>query len=116
MLSIQEVALQKSLTMLKAAGAEFIVVLPDGQEIVHGNLKLASGKTRVQRVKKGTYLKIYEETLKKVQVGEIAVIAAGMHDIDALRGALTGWCSHHWGNGNYITHIKDNTVEVMRTA
>lgn len=116
---LQKIALNKALAMLKAAGTKYIVVLPTGEEITHGDLKLASpeqARKRVQVVPMGTYKKLYEPVLKNVEVGEIVHISSEGHDPKGLQSACTAWCSTHWGKGSAMSHLTDTGVEIMRVA
>lgn len=119
---IQQFALSKALAMLKGAGAQYIVRLPDGTEHVLGDLKLAppepevKPRTRRQLVPMGTYKTIYEPHLKGLKAGEVALVPTEGVDDKALQSACTAWCNKQWGVGACISHRTNSHVEIMRIA
>ena len=116
---LQKLALSKALAMLRAADAKYIVVLPGGTEIAHGDLKLAPPETKITRkrvVPIGTYKKIYDPILRGMQVGQIVKIPYDGHDKHGLQSACTAWCSSNWGKGSALSHMTADALEVMRIA
>lgn len=119
---LQQLALSKALAMLKGAGAQYIVRMPDGAEHVLGDLKLAppepevKPRTRKPRVPVGTYKNIYESYLKDLEVGSVALVPTEGVDGRALQSACTAWCNTRWGIGACMSHRTETHVEVMRVA
>ena len=119
---LQKIALAKALAMLRAADAKYIVVLPGGTELAHGDLKLAppepaiKPRTRKQVVPTGTYKKAYDPFLKGMQVGQSVRIPYNGLDPEGLQSACTAWCSSNWGKGSAMSHKAEDAVEVIRIA
>lgn len=119
---LQKLALAKAFTMLKGAGAKYIIVLPDGTEHVLGDLKLAPPEPEVKprirklRVPVGTYKDIYVPILQDLQPGDIACVPYNGLDRKGMQAACTAWCSKKWGNSSFISHRTDDSLEIMRVA
>lgn len=122
MTAIQQFALSKALAMLKGAGAQYIVRMPDGAEHILGDLKLAppepevKPRTRKPRLPPGTYSSIYEPYFKNLEIGGVALIPTEGTDSRALQSACTAWCNRHWGIGACMSHRTDSHIEIMRVA
>ena len=116
-MSLKLKTFNQALHILRVLGAKFIVVDADGQTHMHGDLKLAppEARTRKQLVPMGTYKDVYHPQVKDLQAGQCAIfkVPDGL-DVEHLRGAMSAWCSKHWGNGNYCTEAVDRVVEVLR--
>lgn len=122
MIELQQMALAKALAMLKGAGAQYIVRMPDGAEHILGDLKLAPPEPEVKprvrkpRVPLGTYSAIYEPHLKDLEIGAVALVPVEGVDGRALQSACTGWCNSRWGVGACMSHRTDSHIEIMRVA
>lgn len=119
---LQKIALSKALAMLRGAGAKYIVVLPGGTELVHGDLKLAppgptvKPRTRKQLVPTGTYKNAYDPYLRGLQVGQTVRIPYNGLDPDGLQAASSAWCSKNWGSGTAMSHKANDALEIMRVS
>lgn len=110
--------IDRAIEMLKASGAKFKVISPNGDEF--GELEVAQHveKKKTFKFKHGFLLSIYlphVENLKEGEVAQIPVREEGV-DVEDVRGAACAWMNTHWGNGSYTTGIDRtfNTVEVLR--
>jgi hypothetical protein len=108
-------AAQQAITLLNALKADFKIILPTGEE--YGNLEVVRPKerTRVQHNKRGSLFAIYEPIINSMQVGDVKVVAIpeGVAP-EHIRGAISGYASHHWGAGSAKTCVNDNAVEILR--
>lgn len=110
MSDVKTKAVEQAVKLLKAAGAEFCVRF-NGQQFG----ELVADKAPRTRP---NYIDVYREQLDSLEVGGVAVFVAPHETASALRGSITAYASHHFGNGNYVSTItKDgdvSKVEIMR--
>jgi hypothetical protein len=64
---------------------------------------------------RGFFHKHFFPYLKDLQPGKVTTVPL-MPGVDTqeLRGALAGYTSHHWGNGNSKTKITEQGIQVFR--
>ena len=112
--------------LLNAIRAQYIIVLPTGEQIIQGDLKLhvpddtPQRKARSQSRHPHGFLNNYIlPYLKDMKVGDVAVVpvphGASMNEIQGSGASIS---AKLWGNGNYKTMRNDNTgnLEVLRMA
>lgn len=108
-------AAQQAITLLNALKADFKIILPTGEE--YGNLEVVRPKerTRVQHNKRGSLFVIYEPIIKSMRIGDVkAVTIPDGVAPEHIRGAISGYASHHWGAGSAKTCVTGNTIEILR--
>lgn len=108
----QNIAITRAITLLKAAGAQFFIIGADGEQ--YGELP----KPKITRQKSGIDFKaIYYPVIGEMQPGDVCSVRApeGI-STEKLRGAMSGFASQNWGNGNHISSIKGDVVEILRVA
>jgi hypothetical protein len=112
--------------LLNAIRAQYIIVLPTGEQIIQGDLKLhvpdatPSKKPRAQpRHPHGFLNNHILPYLKDMKIGDVAVIPVPSGaDMDEIQGSGASIAAKLWGNGNYKTMRNANTgnLEVLRMA
>jgi hypothetical protein len=112
--------------LLNAIRAQYIIVLPTGEQIIEGDLKLhvpdatPSKKPRAQpRHPHGFLNNHILPYLKDMKVGDVAVVPVPKTaDMDEIQGSGASIAAKLWGNGNYKTMRNANTgnLEVLRMA
>jgi hypothetical protein len=120
-------ALARAETMLKAIDAKYILVLPQGVTITHGDLTLAEPKKGVGRgkgvrrkrreegVARGTYSDLVRaKGLESLAVGDSMKMEYEPFDPEAIRGAMSSVATRKWGNGSFITTRSGKLVELLR--
>ena len=112
--------------LLNAIRAQYIIVLPTGEQIIQGDLKLhvpdatPPKKPRAQsRHPHGFLNQHILPYLKDMKVGDVAVVPVPKTaDMDEIQGSSASIAAKLWGNGNYKTMRNANTgsLEVLRMA
>ena len=112
--------------LLNAIRAQYIIVLPTGEQIIEGDLKLhvpdatPPKKVRAQsRHPHGFLNQHITPYLKDMKVGDVAVIPVPKTaDMDEIQGSGASIAAKLWGNGNYKTMRNASTgnLEVLRMA
>ena len=112
--------------LLNAIRAQYIIVLPTGEQIIQGDLKLhvpdatPAKKVRTQsRHPHGFLNQHIMPYLKDMKVGDVAVVPVPKTaDMDEIQGSSASIAAKLWGNGNYKTMRNANTgnLEVLRMA
>ena len=112
--------------LLNAIRAQYIIVLPTGEQIIQGDLKLhvpdatPPKKARAQSRHPHGFLNNHIlPFLQNLQVGDVAVVPVPKGaDMDEIQGSGASLSAKLWGNGNYKTMRNANTgnLEVLRMA
>ena len=110
--------------LLNAIRAQYIIVLPTGEQIIQGDLKLHVADATPQRKARtpsrhphGFLNNHILPYLKDMKIGDVAVVpvpnGASMNEI---QGSGASIAAKLWGNGNYKTMRNDATgnLEVLR--
>ena len=122
--SIQQIAAQKALYMLKALKAKYVIVLVDGTVLEEGGLQLAVPKPEPKpRTRKpvdptvpyGTYTKyLKEQGLHAMLPGDVLVIDLLTFAPESIRGTAGALAVKLWGNASVLTSVRNGMVEIMR--
>lgn len=112
-MNVKEIARDRALSMLKASGAQYVVIDADGVKHTHGDIDIALPKKKSKR-RPHFMSKHYKPYVENLKVGESAVIPVAEYSLSELRKAISSWCCHMWGNGSNITHGESTHVEVLR--
>ena len=112
--------------LLNAIRAQYIIVLPTGEQIIQGDLKLhvpdatPPKKTRTpSRHPHGFLNQHITPYLKDMKVGDVATVPVpNGADMDEIQGSSASIAAKLWGNGSYKTMRNYNTgnLEVLRMA
>jgi hypothetical protein len=111
------VILERSLAALKATGAKFVIIMPDGTVHQHGDLELAAKKKRSKRMfPHGTLTKHYMPFIKELLPGQMAKVPVGDFPPNMLVSGISSRAIDWWGKGSTITarNEKENVIEVLR--
>lgn len=110
--------------LLNAVRAQYIIVLPTGEQIIEGDLKLHVPDATPQRKKRAQsrnplgFLRGYiMPYLKPMKVGDVCVIPVPNNaDVKEIQGSAASISNVLWGKGNYKTMRNATTgnVEVLR--
>lgn len=116
-MSVNQIALDRALKLLDAAGVQYAVIGFDGDK--YGTLEIASpkpAKKKIFRHQHGEFRDYFKPYIKDLSLGDSVKIPFGKYEAEELRGPLSSWCSTHWGAGSTITSIdrKAGHVEVLR--
>lgn len=118
--AVQKVAIEKAISLLNAAGAEFRIVAPDGKS--YGALKISKKKSKVFINKRGTFSAIYKDAMDKAQIGDVVKLAyADLGSDDkrmkaGLRSSASAYASTKWGAGTYTSTVQDGVIEFLRVS
>ena len=111
------IILQRSLAALKATGAKYVIIMPDGTVHQQGDLELSTKKKRSKRLyPHGAITKHYMPFIKELLPGQMAKVPVGDFPPNTLVSGISSravdWC----GKGSTITarNEKENVIEVLR--
>ena len=116
-MDVKQIAVERAIKMLDAAGAKYAIVLPDGTRL--GVLQVAEPKVlplRRAKVNPGitAYVKVF---LAPMQVGgEVTVPTTPEFSLVSIQTACAQSAGALWGRGNFVTHRVENGVQVLRCA
>ena len=107
----------KAVELLKASGAKFKVISPNGEEF--GELEVAVEKKKTFRYAHGELASFYKPLLENLQPGEVAMFKnpdPSKYDIEDFRSSACSWISKEWGNGAHTSTIdrRFDTLEILR--
>ena len=121
MTEIQIQAANRAIILLRAAGVDYKVILPDGTE--HGDLEVVVHKkrTRTQRVPSGSLMPLYKSKLDAAQIGDVVQISiedAAKYGAtpEGMRSSITAYANNLWGKGSYTSTVTDTHVELLRIS
>lgn len=118
-MSTQQIAIERALKLLDAAGAQYAVIGLFGKK--YGTLEIAEEKPKKKKVfthRHGEFKRYFMPHIKHMVAGDCVKIPPGTYQLEELRGPLSSWCSANWGKGSTITTIdrEANHVEVLRVS
>ena len=112
--------------LLNAIRAQYIIVLPTGEQIIQGDLQLhvpdakPQRKVRAQSRHPHGFLNNHIlPYLKDMKIGDVAVVPVpNGADMNEIQGSGASIAAKLWGNGSYKTMRNDKTgcLEVLRMA
>ncbi len=113
---------ERSIIALRAAKAKFIIVMPDGQTISHGDLKLEEPKLgrrkRNPDIPHGALTAHYMPYLQDMKPGDMVEVPYGNFPPAILAGSISSRVCQLWGRKTTMTaqNAEKNVVEVLRYA
>lgn len=115
MSSIQETAVQKAIGFLKAAGAQYKIIL--GETVVADTLPVAAGKKWTKSGVK--YKDVYGaavDTLDQPDTYYAEIRVPAEINVEKTRGALAAVLATKFGSGSCITSVnkETRTIEILR--
>lgn len=107
----------KAVELLKASGAKFKVISPNGEEF--GELEVVAAKQKTFRFAHGEVCNIYRAQLSSLAVGDVATIVnpdPTKYDLEDIRGSAASWIGKHWGTDAHTSTIDRtfDTIEILR--
>jgi hypothetical protein len=112
--------------LLNAIRAQYIIVLPTGEQIIEGDLKLhvpdATPQRKVRSQSRHPHGFLNNHILpylKDMKIGDVAVIPVPSGaDMNEIQGSGASIAAKLWGNGSYKTMRNATTgcLEVLRMA
>ena len=112
--------------LLNAIRAQYIIVLPTGEQIIQGDLKLHVPDATPQRKARtpsrhphGFLNNHILPFLQHMKVGDVAVVPVpNGADMNEIQGSGASIAAKLWGNGSYKTMRNDKTgcLEILRMA
>lgn len=113
------IILQRTLAALKATGAKYVIIMPDGTVHQQGDLELAAKKRK--RIKErlfphGTLTKYYLPFIENLQAGESVEIPFAQFPPEAIVSGVSSRAVAMWGRGSAITaqDKERQIVEMLR--
>ena len=108
----------KAVELLKASGAKFKVISPNGEEFGELEVQAPKGK-KTFRFAHGEISCIYKPVLESLAIGEVATIKnpdANRFDIEDIRSSACSWISKNWGTDAHTSTIDRtfDTLEILR--
>lgn len=108
MSSIHQVAINRALTLLSAAGCKFKIITAEGDE--YGELEVVAPQSRKPVRRDLGHL--YVDKMNKLPVGGHLIF--DHPEPERLRSALSAKAATMWGNGAAITSREGNRIELLR--
>jgi hypothetical protein len=110
------VILERSLAALKATGAKFVIIMPDGTVHQQGDLELATKKKRPRLFPHGSITKHYMPFIKEMLPGQMVKVPIAHFPPNTLVSGISSRAIDWWGKGSTITarNEKENVIEVLR--
>lgn len=107
---------QKALATIKASGAQFRIILPDGTQ--YGNLEVRGPKPKKRNLKHpyGALKAHYFPFVKDLQPGGFVEVPWGAFLPGPLMSGISAWGCHTWGNGKITVAVNRDRkcIEVLR--
>ncbi len=115
LLSIHQVAIDKAIKLLDAAGATYAIQY-NGD--TYGTLQVKPASLRPRRYAKGETSAHYLPIIGGLKTGQGASVPMSYFDARILSSNISGYCVHNWGAGNAMTKInrEKQTIEVLRVG
>jgi hypothetical protein len=111
--------LKRSLAALKAAGAKYVIIMPDGTVHQQGDLEISTKKKRSKRLyPHGTITKHYMPYIKDLKPNQTVEIPFGQFSPNAIVSGVSSRAVVLWGKGSTVTAQDKNkkVVEVLRVS
>jgi hypothetical protein len=114
------VILERSLAALKATGAKFVIIMPDGTVHQQGDLELAAKKRnkRPRLFPHGSITKHYMPYINDLEPGQMTKVPIAHFPPNVLVSGISSRAVDWWGRGSTITarNEKENVIEVLRVS
>jgi hypothetical protein len=118
MSDIQNIAINKAINLLTAAGCEYAIVTGDGERYTNG-LEIVLPEDRKRGPLRHPYGAISSHYKPQINVnaepGTVQTVQIGQFTSEEIRGGICAWLSREWGSESYITNITaSGSIEVLR--
>jgi hypothetical protein len=118
MASINEIALQRAITVLDALKADYYIKHGD---LEFGNVIPAAPEKKITRAKRQPLALYYLNEAQKIEVGGTHKWSFEQQALaERVRSALTAYASKAWGAGSYISTMQEDggkyAIEILRVS
>lgn len=118
--TMEMAAFTKAVALLKGIKANFVIVLPDNTQHIHGDLKLEE-KKKHKKASSGVPYGTYTAHLRAagfdtMEVSDVIKVDCSSMSAISIRSTASAMACQKWGNGSVFTNISDSAVEIMRIA
>lgn len=116
-MDIKTKAVQHALQMLKASGAQYVVIDEDGNEHKHGDFEVAQKKRKrsTSPFPRGTYTELVKKQgLYEMNIGDVRAFDPTGVSIESLRSTTITCAEKAWGKKSLMTTVRDGKIEAMR--
>lgn len=118
-MNVKQIAIDRAVAMLKAAGTKFVILNEDGDKIIHGDIDIAEPVERKRRLNKdrprGALINHYGPFVTPLKPGDCATIPRGDFNIRELRSAISAYACHNWGKKSAVVATNgDDGIEILR--
>jgi hypothetical protein len=115
------VILDRLMAALKATGAKYIIVMPDGTTHSQGDLKLAEDKQRKRRkgiFPRGSISAYYMPYIEGLLPGQLVEIPYHVYPPETIISGVSSRAVDMWGKGSAMTcrNAEKGVVEVLRVS
>lgn len=117
MKDVKTVVLEKAVRLLDSLKLDYVIINPDGENIVKGEIEIQDKKRKRQRgsLPYGTYSALFKSHgVDNMEIGDVIAIPCGSFDPVTIRKTVSAHAANRWGGGSAISSINGNFVEVMR--
>ena len=112
---IQTKALKHAVSMLDAINAKYVIVMPDGETVTRGDLKVDTSPKRVLKYPRDELKKYYKSRMDAMAIGDVLDVKLPTKEMAIdVRGAASAYGSSKWGNKSYISAVEGTSVELLR--
>ena len=115
--AVKKAALKKAMVYLNSVGVDYFIRIPDGEDIVKGDLTIAIKETRkrIRKFPQGTFTRLYRSLkVDRMEVGDVMTIPFGEYGKHQIQSTLTAFAAMTWGSGSYTTCLNGDSIEIMR--
>lgn len=112
---IQEIAIQKAITLLNAAKAKYCIQF---NGLTYGELQVKEDKKT--RTKKYSFVDEYKPVLLSMEIGDSYMWKYPKEQAESFRSSITSCAPTLWGKDSYISTVRINEegafIELLRTT
>lgn len=98
---------------LTQLGCQYKIVLPDSSSKQSEGFTIKT-HTKVRQDYGVKLSSVYLPHVQNLQEGHVALIECGTVPPEAVRSAVTAWCSSRWGKKSYTSVIEGTVVQILR--
>ena len=110
--AIQQRVINDAVRNLKAAGCQYAIILPSGEQIGELKVVVPAKRTRVNHFTQTGYL----ARVDAMKVGDVEVFDAAGMDIQNYRSAISARGIRTFGKGSINTCIEGTNIQIMRLS
>lgn len=116
--TVQQRVLERALVMLNSLKLDYVIRIPDGENIVQGEFHMTDKPPKPRRKivnPRGTFRDMYRKMgIQHMKVGDVMSVPYGKYHKNSVQATLAGFATAVWGSGACVTAITKDAVEIMR--